>query len=78
MEKKILAFSSSSRNGLDDDYTLYDDGQVLHEYDRHIYKGGYGLSETLKASELKPEVKLRLLDKTSETNLILVKQLLNP
>jgi len=77
MEKNIIAISNSCRNGLDDNYTLYEDGEVLHEFDRHIYPGGSDLSETVQGSELKPEVKQRLLGEATEANLILFKRLLN-
>lgn len=74
--KRQLAYSTSSRGGLDDDYTLYDNGEVLHEYDRHIYPGGQSLSNILKAEDLKTEVKERLIASASEGDRTLVKQLL--
>ncbi|WP_367864386.1 hypothetical protein [Pedobacter sp. WC2423] len=74
--KRIIAVSNSSRGGLDDDYTMYDNGEVLHEYDRHIYPGGQNLSTVLNAKELKPEVKQRLIAAASDENRKLVEQLL--
>ena len=76
MEPKILSSSHKMNGDLDDDYTLYDDGSVIHEYDRHRYPGGYNLRETLRAKNLKDSVKDRLLNAASEQNKVLVKDLL--
>lgn len=64
------------KNGLDDDYTLYDNGEILHHYDRYNYPNGLNLEETLSASELSSETKERLLAEASEENKELVKSLL--
>jgi len=37
---------------LDDEYTLYESGKVLHEFDKHIYPGGQNLKEELLATQL--------------------------
>lgn len=74
--KKIIVYSSGSRGGLDDDYTLYEDGEVLHEYDRHIYPGGQNLTKTLQPSDLSETVKNRLYDASSDKDKELVKKLL--
>lgn len=76
MERKTIAYSHKMNGDLDDDYTLFDNGEVLHEYDKHRYPGGYNLKETLKANELKDSVKQRLLGATSSENLELAKRLL--
>ena len=66
-EKKILAQSFKMKNGtLDDDYTLFDNGEVLHEYDRSIYPGGFNLKRTLKPTELTESVKQRLLSEARD------------
>lgn len=74
--KKVIVVSQNMRSGLDDDYTLYDNGEILHEYDRHTYPNGLNLKETLSADELSSEVKQRLLKEASEENKELVKILL--
>jgi len=74
--KKVVVNSYRMRNGLDDDYTLYDNGDVLHHYDRHIYPNGLNLEETLSAKELSAEIKERLLAEASEDNKEVVKNLL--
>lgn len=76
MEKKTLVYSPNMIGDLDDDYTLYDNGEVLHFYDRNRYPGGYNLKETLKASELKVSIKERLLKASKEEDRELVKKLL--
>lgn len=73
---KEIAYSSKMNGQLDDDYTLYDNGEVLHEYDRNTYPGGYNLKTKLKASELSVEIKQRLLDSASPDNIELVKKIL--
>ena len=40
MAKKVISVSHQMKGILDDDYTLYDDGSVLHFYDKHTYPGG--------------------------------------
>lgn len=74
---KIITRSFKMNGDLDDNYTLFENGEVLHEYDRHRFPGGYNLEETLNASELKPSVKERLLNVTSEENKELARKLLN-
>ena len=61
---------------LDDDYTLYEDGTVLHFYDKHTYPGGQNIEDILNGHDLSDKVKKRLLDSASEENKALVKQLL--
>jgi hypothetical protein len=76
MDKRVIAYSPKMKGDLDDDYTLYEDGEVLHEYDRHRYPGGYNLKETLQADELKDSVKERLLNATKPADKDLAKELL--
>lgn len=76
MDKRVIAYSPKMKGDLDDDYTLYEDGEVLHEYDRHRYPGGYNLKETLRADELKDSVKERLLNATKPADKDLAKELL--
>ena len=47
MNKKAISISHKMKGLLDDDYTLYDDGTILHEYDKHTYPGGQNLIENL-------------------------------
>lgn len=75
--KKIIAVSHRMKGGiLDDDYTLYDNGEVLHEYDKHTYPGGSNLSRVLSIDELSLEIKERLLSDASDENKEIVKNLL--
>ena len=76
MEKIIISSSHKMNGDLDDDYTLFDNGEVLHEYDRHRYPGGYNLKETLKVEELKETVKLRLYNSANEQYKETVKEIL--
>ncbi len=76
MDKRVIAYSSKMKGDLDDSYTLYEDGEVLHEYDRHRYPGGYNLKATLRAEELKDSVKERLLNSVKPDDKDLAKELL--
>lgn len=76
MDKKAISISSEMKGMLDDDYTLYDDGTVLHEYDKHTYPGGQNLKETLKAEDLSQSIKERLYKAASDDNKDLVRKIL--
>lgn len=73
---KIIAQSFKMKGDLDDDYTLYENGEILHEYDRHRYPGGYNLKETLTSEQISNEVKTRLLNAASEEYKALVGKIL--
>lgn len=77
MDKKVISISHKMKGVLDDDYTLYDDGTVLHEYDKHTYPGGQNLKATLTVAELSDTVKQRLLEAASDDNKALVRTTLN-
>lgn len=62
---------------LDDDYTLYNDGTILHEFDRHAYPGGQNFKEKLTVDELSDLVKQRLLEAASDNDKELVRKILN-
>lgn len=75
--KKRIVFSPRTKGGtLDDDYSLYDNGEVVHEYDKHIYPGGYNLKDTLSVDDLSSGIKERLLNDASPENKEAVKRLL--
>lgn len=77
-EKKIISVSHGTKKGiLDDDYTLYDDGTVLHFYDKHTYLGGQNIEAILNGPDLSDKVKNRLLESASEENKALSKELLD-
>lgn len=78
MNKKAISVSHKMKSGiLDDDYTLYDDGTILHEYDKHTYPGGQNLKESLTVADLSDEVKQRLLEAALDENKELVRKTLN-
>ncbi|WP_164463293.1 hypothetical protein [Chryseobacterium sp. G0201] len=59
MEKRAIAYPEDSRGGLDNDYTLYDDGTIEHKYDvaHNIGARGYNKSLSLKVVDLNEDVK---------------------
>ncbi|MBI4946608.1 MAG: hypothetical protein HY840_09425 [Bacteroidetes bacterium] len=78
MDKKAISISYKMKGGvLDDDYTLYDDGTILHEYDKHTYQGGQNLKENLTVADLSNEVKQRLLEAASDGDKESVRKILN-
>ncbi len=76
MDKKIISVSNHMKGVLDDDYTLFDDGTVLHEYDKSIYPGSFNLKDNLSVNDLSDSIKLRLLEATSNENKELVRKVL--
>ena len=76
MSKKVISVSYGIKGLLDDDYTLYEDGTVLHEYDKNIYPGGQNFKVELTVDQLSDKVKLRLLEASSDEYKALVQKTL--
>ena len=76
MAKTAISVSHKMNGILDDDYTLYDDGSVLHFYDKHTYPSGQNIEETLTVDDLSAKVKQRLYDAASPANKKLVGKIL--
>lgn len=78
MGKKTISISQKMKSGiLDDNYTLYDDGTILHKYDRHTYPDGKNLKESLTVADLSDELKQRLLEAAIDENKESVRKILN-
>jgi len=75
MDREI-AVLSQMKGVLDDDYTLFESGRILHEYDRHTHPGGQNLKEELTPDRISNDIKEKLLAKASEADRALVKTLL--
>lgn len=75
MAKTAISVSHKMNGILDDDYTLYDDGSILH-YDKHTYPGGQSIEENLTVDDLSAKVKQRLYDAASADNKQLVGEIL--
>lgn len=76
MAKKVISTLHQTKGLLDDDYTLYEDGTVLNEYDKNIYPGGQNFKDVLTVDELSVEIKKQLLQASSAENKELVRQTL--
>ena len=76
MAKKVISVSHQMKGILDDDYTLYDDGSVLHFYDKHTYPGGQNINDNLTVDDLSAKVKQGLYDAASADNKELVGKIL--
>jgi hypothetical protein len=77
MDKETISISYKMKGVLDDDYTLYADGTILHEYDKNIYPGGQNAKENLTVNDLSYSVKQRLLEAATAENKSLVRKTLN-
>lgn len=75
MDTRAIANSSRMKGVLDDEYTLYENGEVINIYDANIYPGNQDLKKVLKASELKQNIKEKLLENADEVDKELVKAL---
>ena len=74
---KKLSVSNKIRKGeLDDDYILYENGDIIHNYDKSRYPGGYNLTEKLTVEQINDEVKTRLINSAKEEDKELVKKIL--
>lgn len=76
MSQRIIAYSPNMKGDLDDDYTLFEDGSILHEYDAHRYPGGYNLKKNYSIQEVNHEVKRRLFEAAKPEEKDIVKKLL--
>ena len=54
-----IAVSHKIKGELDDEYTLYENWELLHEYDKNRYPVGYNLKETLSTDKLSNDVRYR-------------------
>ncbi len=63
-EKKLLISIEKTKQGIHgDNWHLYENGEVIHEYDRHSYKGGYNLKDTYLANEIPERIKKEFIKK---------------
>lgn len=76
MSKRVISISHRMKGTLDDDYTLYDDGSVLHFYDKNTYPNGQNVEEILTVDDLSQKVRERLLEDATDENKGLAKVLL--
>jgi len=76
MEKTVFSVSHKMNGILDDNYTLYNDGSVLHFYDKHTYPGGQNIEQHLSVDDLSAKVKQRLYDAASADKKELVRKIL--
>lgn len=76
-EPKLIAYSPGTKKGnLDDDYSLFDNGVITHDYDAHTYPGGYNLKRKLSIDDIDDSIKNRLYNNASIENKNLVHKLL--
>jgi len=73
---RVIARFFRMKGILDDHYTMYENGDVLHEFDASIYPGNQDLKRTINAKDLNSEIKEKLLENASEADKELAKNLL--
>jgi len=67
MSKKEISKSNKTKRGqLNDDYTLYSDGTVRHQYDQNAYPGGQNKDIIISGKELSLDIKQRILNDSGE------------
>ena len=76
MDRKI-GYSHNMKGMLDDDYTLYESGKIIHFYDKHTFPGGQNITQEVSADRLSEKVKQEILTSAKKKDKELVKQLLN-
>lgn len=74
MSRKIIAYVNLGDGWLDNDYTIYNDGSVLHEWDQHPTK--YGLTEEIRIEQISEHKLAKILAKCSEEQKAMIMALL--
>lgn len=77
MNTRIISIYSRMKGMLDDEYTLYENGEVKNIFDANIYPGNQNKKRILNAKDLKLEIKENLLQNASATDKALAKLLLD-
>ena len=68
MNTTVISTYSRMIGMLDDEYTLYENGDVKNVFDANPYPGNQNKKRLLIAKELKQEIKEKLLENASEAN----------
>lgn len=76
MRRKIALYHSMKGGMLDNDYYVYDDGVIIHFYDRNQYPGNQNIEEEVTAEQVSDEIKNDLLDSAKNEDKELVKKIL--
>lgn len=76
--KNVLYHYTSMRKGdLDDDYIFYEDGTIVHHYDKSRYPGGYNLEEEITPTQISDSKKSEILAECPEDKQEAVAKILN-
>ena len=68
MSLRIIPYSHKIKGDLDDHYTLFEDGSILHEYGAYKYPGGYNLTKNYTVNELNIDIKKRFFEVATPEN----------
>ncbi len=75
---KKISISNNTKIGLDDDYILFENGEVLHQYDKYHsqFPDGYNWERKVNIDDLSINIKQRLFDSAIKEYKELARQLL--
>lgn len=76
MRRKIAQYHSMKGGMLDNDYYVYDDGAIIHFYDRNQYPGNQNIEEEVSAEKVSDNIKKDLLASAKKEDKELVKEIL--
>ena len=77
MDRKLAVSYNMRHRELDNNYTLFESGKILHEYDKSRYPGGQDHSEELTVNQVSEEIKMSLLEAAAEEDKALVRKTLS-
>lgn len=77
MKNILYHYMSMRKLDLDDDYIFYEDGSIVHQYDKSCYPGGYNLEEEITPDQISDSKKSEILAKCPEDKLEAVTKILN-
>ena len=75
MARVIASYTSMRKGDLDNDYYLYDNGEIMHKYDQNQFK--LNQTRALSADDLSDRIKDKLIASASDADRELVEELLN-
>ncbi len=73
--EKIICTISLGKNQLDNDYTFFEDGRILHSYDQSSFK--LNIERWLKPNDIGKEIKQLLIAKCPLPNKQEISNILN-
>jgi hypothetical protein len=73
----LATFFRTHKGELDDEYSLLEDGCIVHKFDKSRYPGDSNLQENLSHEQIDIEIKTQLLKAANDVNKEKVRNLLH-